>query len=152
MKTKLTNLLKITLAVCAMLLFSNSCTEEKDIYIDNPTKWHTHDFKVSKGDWKWDDKDASYFYEFSYPELTNFVATAGTVTAATLIDGTYRPLEYTTYFLNENGQYCAETVNFEYGTNFVRFNIVTLDLFDNAKLNFQPNTFQFKVNLSWEVR
>jgi hypothetical protein len=150
MKMKLGNFLKIAFILCGITLLASSCTEDK--YYTDPsieTQWEITEFTINKGDWKWDENDASYYYDFDYKELTPFIAEKGAVLASTLIDGTYRPLAYTTYFINEKGQYCAETINYEYGAGFVRFNISTLDLFENTKINFQPNTFKFKVTLIW---
>lgn len=142
MKDKMFNFFKLTLILSGILLLSNSCTKEKENY------WSVNDFTVQQKEWLWEKSDNSYFFEFTnYNELSASVANNGSVSATVLIDGTYRPLPYTTYFINEKGQYCAETINFEYGIKYIRFNISSLDLFDNTPVSFQPISHRFKVTL-----
>lgn len=147
MKKRLQNFTKVALLLLGVTFILNSCTEEK--YYDS-TSWQTIPFTVEKADWKWDDVDECYYYEFSVPEMTSYIAEKGVITGAVLLDGTYRPLEYSYYFYDDvNKMYIEETVNFEYGKNFVRFNVKSLDLFDGTAPTYLPNKHIFKITMVW---
>ncbi|QIK59089.1 hypothetical protein G7050_04230 [Dysgonomonas sp. HDW5A] len=148
MTKKLLNLTKVALLIFSISFLLGSCT--KDNYIDNPTQWDVRDFVVRENMWLWDPVDECYYCEFTHNQLTNFVAENGAVTASTLIDATFRPLAFTTYFWDEKSHYVSETINFEYGANFIRFNITASDLFDNVNVNtFKPGEYIFKTTLIW---
>lgn len=152
MTRKLLNLSKIALLAFSISFLLGSCTKENftDVYIDNPTQWDARDFVVNENMWLWDSKDECYYCEFNHPLLTEFVAEEGAVSASAFIDGTFRPLAFTTYFWDEKSHYVSETINFEYGTNFIRFNVTASDLFDNVNVStFKPGKYTFKTTLIW---
>lgn len=151
MTKKLLKLTKVALLIFSISFLLGSCTKE---YYTNDTihetQWDVRDFVVSPNMWIWDSKDECYYCEFTHPMLSEFVAEDGAVSASAFIDGTFRPLAFTSYFYDEQSHYVSETINFEYGTNFIRFNITASDLFDNVNVStFKPGAYTFKTTLIW---
>ncbi len=152
MTKNLLKLTKVTLLVLSISLLFGSCTKEvtEEVYMDNPTQWDVRDFVVNENMWLWDPVDECYYFQFPYSALSDFVAENGVVTVSAYIDGTFRPLAFTSYFYDEKSHYVSETVNFEYTTNFIRFNVTASDLFDNINVNtFKPGKYTFKATLIW---
>lgn len=151
MKTKFANLLKITLAICGMLLLSNSCTEEKYIESENSTQWGVHERTVIDKDWKWDNNEKCYFYRFEMNQLTSALVKEGVVLAAIKINNNvYKTLENTEYFHikdNTTGELflITETVNYVYGVGFIEFRVQASDAFGKPNSNYAPETMTFKV-------
>lgn len=154
MKTKLTNLLKISFVLCGILLLSNSCTEEK--YIENPgheTQWDVLFFTVSGNQWEWDNQGEFYYCVKSVSALTKDKAIDGSVQAALVFpNNIYKPLENTEYYFEivnppSNGYYFSETVSFIYGPGMVEFRVKASDLYDNSPTNYSPKGMEFKVTI-----
>lgn len=144
MNKKLHTISKIGLLLFAVTLLLSSCTEEK--YYEDPsieTTWHTEYIDVSSSQWQWDNVDKCFYYEYkNFKKLHADLAEHGAVLAATLLNGTYRPLAFTEYY----GDY-SETFNYEYGVEFIRFNVTASDLFGNAVEDYKPLSYSFKVTL-----
>lgn len=151
MTKKILNLSKIALFIFSISFLLGSCT--KETFIENPaieTQWDVRDFVVRDNMWLWDPVDECYYCEFTHNQLTDFVAEDGVVSVSAFIDGTFRPLAFTTYFYDTQSHFVSETINFEYGARFIRFNVTASDLFDNVNVNtFRPGTYTFKTTLIW---
>lgn len=145
MRKQIMKLSKIGFLVLSVLLVLSSCTKEEEYYYSD-TDIYTEDFTVVGGDWAWDSSDYSFYYSFDYSEISSNVVNNGTVQVTALIGGSYRALPYTRYFI-ENGKEYAETINFEYNTGYIRFNVVALDAFETALQNYKPETFKFRVTI-----
>jgi len=145
MSSNLYTFSKIGFFFIAMTFLLSSCTEEK--YYEDPsieTTWHIEYIPVESNQWQWDNTDKCFYYEKrNFEKLHEDLAEEGAVLAATLINGTYRPLAFTEYYTEH-----AETVNYEYGVNFIRFNVTASNLFgETLGANFAPGKYDFKVTL-----
>ncbi|MDD4515533.1 hypothetical protein [Massilibacteroides sp.] len=143
MKAKILPLLIITLLIT---LFS-SC-EGRD-GIDGVGSWDVFEIKIEGRQWEWDPERELFYFYYEDPGITSFIATDGLVQAAIRYDDTYFPLPYTRHLYD--GGYLTETVNYEYGAGWIRFNFSASDLFDTVDdyQNYQPGTHFIKVTLLW---
>lgn len=145
MKKQLLNFGKIVILLFSFLFVFNSCSDNDTKYIE--TNWKTINFTVNQNDWRWDNTDECYYYDFDVPELSQFIVTDGLVDAAVLL-GSYRPLSFTANYYDEtNKVFYSEVINYEYATGSIRFNVTSSILFDNAI--YKPQTYNFKVTLVW---
>lgn len=140
---KLLHLSKLTLLALSFSVMISSCTEK--IVFENRDLM---DFVVTPEMWTWDPVDECYFCNFNYQQLTEFKIEQGIFTASALIEPTWRPLPYTSWFDFSRGR-VSETINFEYSPRFLRFNIIASDKFASTEPTYKPGTFVFKTTLIW---
>jgi len=122
------------------------------------TGWFAENFEIASGHWKpaTESGDGYFFhyweYEFSVPQITNFVLKEGFVGCYLVqeieYDGgrkstVYRPLPYTIYGIDSGFAY-SENYSFELRNGFVKF-IVKYSDFDTIK----PLTCIFRIVLIW---
>jgi hypothetical protein len=124
------------------------------------TQWWVGDFTVLTNDWvRLNDDDWYFFeYEFSFPELSNFVFTDGAVIGYLVQNVSYNGgpatrvhnlLPYTVYgeYL-ENGYVVSysENYSFEVRPKYINF-IVKFS--DDVAPNYRPDSRTFRVVLMW---
>lgn len=112
--------------------------------------WDVFEMTVEGQDWQWDkDQELFYFY-FDESAISKFIAEKGSVQVAINFEKTYHPLPYVRNLYDpEKNQFVTETVSYEYGAGWIRFNFSANDLFDNLPINYKPGTHVFKVTLHW---
>jgi|GEM_PF-2077831 len=109
--------------------------------------WDVFEMTVRSGDWFWDMDRKVYYYDFEEPAISRFIAEDGLVQVSMRFGDVYYPLPDVRNFYDDG--YITETVSYEYAARWIRFNVSANDLFNNLPLNYQPETFTFKVTLLW---
>lgn len=154
MVKKLFQGIQVPLFLSLFVLFTlNSCTEDHYYETDPSAYWDAFNLTVQNGHWGWDNSSECYFYEFVDDRISKYVVTDGVVDVKIVVDGVYKPLEYTAYYYQETGPgtgyFYSETINCEYRQGAIRFNVRASDLFDGTELTYQPKTYNFRVVLIW---
>ena len=109
--------------------------------------WRVFPMTVKGDHWQWDADREAYYYFFEESQISKFVATDGLVQVAIEDGDAYYPLPYTRHLYDND--FITETVSYEYGPGWIRFNFSASDLFDNTPNNYKPGTHTFKVTLLW---
>ncbi|MDH6355237.1 hypothetical protein M2132_001575 [Dysgonomonas sp. PH5-45] len=151
MKKNILSYLGITMLLLGFLFTASSCDGDPGPMgpPGESTQWAILTMDVDESKWQWDPDDECYYYEFrNVSQLNRNVVENGATVAAVLLDGTYRPLPFISNFY-DGGNYITETINYEYGINFIRFNVTANDLFDNTPNTYLPPSRSFKVTLMW---
>jgi hypothetical protein len=153
MKKKLSAFSGIGLFVISALFLFGGCTEDR--IIDNPgyeTQWTVFDITVSQGQWKFEDggEYAMYYCEKNDSRFTAAIVDNGGVLVDRVIDNSfYRRLPVTEYLYSDSFGYYNETLDYEYGPGWIRFNLKRTDLFDSPihSGSNAPTDMTFKVTL-----
>ncbi|WP_085534961.1 hypothetical protein [Massilibacteroides vaginae] len=111
-------------------------------------EWDIFNLTVKGDHWAWDEDREVFYYFFDEPALTKFIAEEGSVQVAIVFDKSFHPLPFIRNLYDYDADnYVTETVSFEYGAGWIRFNFSASDLFDNLPNNYKPGTHEFKITL-----
>ncbi|GAB6010510.1 hypothetical protein [Viscerimonas tarda] len=154
MKKKLFFWTNISLLFLGVLMFSASCSDDNDSRIipDESAYWDKRTIVVTPQQWLWDSEQECYFYSERVPWLDSFIASDGIVIALINNSGTYKPLPFTANYYepaNPGGYFYSETIDYEYGASYIRFNVKESLLFSDTDQYYVPGTYEFQLRLIW---